>query len=89
MWDNTVNRTIFEDIPILLFLAIVSALIMIFAFKVYRDRVIPFITERNYIKRELLRASSSREYRHWKRRLKRLYILNIPILGKLIIKHKS
>ncbi len=43
--------------------------------------VMPFIKERNYIKMEMQR-SDDKEYRYWKRELKRLYLSHIPIIGR-------
>ncbi len=47
----------------------------------YFNVIVPFVQEREYIKREIKR-SDGEEYYHWKRELKRLYLAHIPIIGR-------
>lgn len=41
-----------------------------------------FKGERDYIKMEMERAFEEEEYLYWKRQLKRLYLSQIPIIGR-------
>lgn len=43
-------------------------------------KMVPFINNRRYIKMELERADSEREYRHWQREMRRLYADAMPVL---------
>ncbi len=52
----------------------------------YVNIVRPFLENRRYIKAEMHRAYNESEYRYWKRELKKLYISQIPIFGKIIVK---
>ena len=47
----------------------------------------PFSEDRRYIKAEIHRSGDETESRHWKRELKKLYILQIPVFGRQIVKH--
>ena len=47
----------------------------------YLNRVKPFVEKRRYYKMEMSR-SDGREYRFWKRKLKKLYMRSIPIIGR-------
>lgn len=48
----------------------------------------PFFDERAYIKVEMSRSLSDREYRYWERQLKKLYIRSIPFVGRFFVKRK-
>ncbi len=43
-------------------------------------RLPSFIMNRQYIQMEMKRAETEREYRHWKREMRRLYIEIMPFL---------
>lgn len=73
---------LFSEIFILIF--IMSFIILFFA-AYFKTVIKPFIKKRDYIKMELGR-SNEREYRYWKRKLKKLYVQHIPFVGKLIWK---
>lgn len=47
----------------------------------YFNVIAPFVQEREYIKREINR-SDGEEYYYWKRKLRRLYLAHIPIIGR-------
>ncbi len=62
-----------------IFIVIIGFFIVLaFCFNV----VMPFMKDRDYIKREMQR-SDEKEYYYWKRELKRLYLSHIPIIGRL------
>ncbi len=61
----------------------VLPVILIIAVGIYWKVVLPFMKEREYILTELERAYDD-EYNYWERRLKRLYIRSIPLVGKPI-----
>ena len=46
--------------------------------------IAPFSQRRAYIKTEMCRAYDKREYRYWKKELKKLYLEQIPFIGKLL-----
>lgn len=58
---------------------VIIGFFIIFAF--YLKVVMPFMEERNYIKKEIKR-SDGEEYYHWKKELKRLYLVHVPIIGR-------
>ena len=66
---------------------LLAMLIVLCVAPVYMKIIRPFSEHRRYIKTEMQRSYNESEYRYWKRKLKKLYILQIPILGKLIVKH--
>ncbi len=68
-----------------LILIIIALFIFITVFSICSLK--PFLEMRNYIKMEMSRSGSEKEYNHWKRKLKRHYVLQIPIIGKYIVKH--
>ena len=61
-------------------LVIILVLIMIiFAF--CENVIIPFLDERSYIKMEINRSDSSSERRYWKKKLRKSYLKQIPLIG--------
>ena len=70
----------------LLYGILLTPLIVLYAIAVYMNIIRPFSEGRRYIKAEIHRAYNESEYRYWKRELKKLYISQIPILGKYIVK---
>ena len=42
--------------------------------------IIPMLNERKYIKMEMQRAGSEREYAHWRKVLRVFYMQHIPIV---------
>lgn len=77
------NNYIYIIENILLFLAIVL-LIYILLIVIYLI-CMRFSRERKYIKIEMKR-STGREYRHWKKELRKLYLRSIPLVGRLFEK---
>ncbi len=75
-----VNSVLFRSVSI-----IVICLSLIIMILVYTKIIIPFNNEKAYIKSEIAR-SFGRERKYWKRRLKKLYVSAIPLLGKLLLK---
>ena len=63
---------------IILLLFILSVLFLIAWFK----SIAPFLSERENIKMEMSRSYSEKEYRYWKRELRRLYLRSIPVIGR-------
>ena len=66
---------------------ILLAPLIVLCVAVYMNIIRPFSEGRRYIKAEIHRSYNESEYRYWKRELKKLYISQIPILGKYIVKH--
>ncbi len=73
-----------STIMIVFFIAIA---IIIFVYLFYAKLIGPFREKKRYIKIELERAYTEREYLHWKRELKHLYMSYIPIYGRLFRKY--
>ena len=71
---------------IFLYGILLAPLIVLSIAAVYINIIRPFSEGRRYIKAEIHRSYNEREYRYWKRELKKLYISQIPILGKYIVK---
>lgn len=63
-------------------LAVIFFSVLAFYFNFLR----PICEEKRYIKLEMQRSYDEKEYRYWKRKLKKLYISSIPLIGKSIIK---
>ncbi len=78
-----------ETEPILFLVLLICALVALIVILIYTRKVIPFLNERDYLRREIARATRPEEYIRWKRRLRRLYISAIPILGKFLLKKKG
>ena len=70
-----------NDAPMLIAIAIIAVIftISVLCVKVF----IPFKKQRDYIKMEMKRSLEEREYRYWRRELKKLYLQAIPLVGKL------
>ena len=71
---------------IFLYGILLAPLIVLSIAAVYINIIRPISEGRRYIKAEIHRSYNEREYRYWKRELKKLYISQIPILGKYIVK---
>lgn len=48
----------------------------------YVNNIKPLLKEREYIKMEIKRSFSKREYKYWKNKLKKLYLQHIPLIGR-------
>ena len=59
--------------------------VFVVAFLLLYHFFMSFNTQRNYIKIEMKR-STGREYRHWKKELKKLYLRKLPLIGRLFKK---
>jgi len=56
--------------------------IIVFAYTIsYLLNINRYIIQRNYIKAEMNRSRSEREYKYWKRKLKKLRLRQIPVIG--------
>ena len=65
---------------------LLAPLIVLSIAAVYMNILLPFSEGRRYIKAEIQHSYNESEYRYWKRELKKLYISQISILGKYIVK---
>ncbi len=77
-----------DDITGFAFVVCVFICIFIFValcFSLYTRLIEPVMQERKYMITEISRTRGS-EQRHWKRKLKMLYIKAIPIIGPFIVK---
>lgn len=70
----------FSFLGVCLIVVLAIALLLAYFFRVY----VPFMYERDFIKMELMRSDEDGR-RKWNRRLRELYISQIPILGKIIL----
>ncbi len=68
---------------VFLLILIILYILLIFIFK----GLIPYLKQRKYIKGEMERSFSEREYKYWKRKLKILYLDFIPFIGNVIKRH--
>lgn len=50
---------------------------------IYLTYIRPFLEEREYIIIEINRSCNEKEYQYWKSELRRLWLRQIPIIGKL------
>lgn len=76
-------KTIDIEVTLILFLAIV--ILFLGSLHVYFEFYISFKRKRDYIKIEISRTDGVvKEY--WKKKLKKLYIESIPLIGKYIWK---
>lgn len=66
-----------ETMIIILVFAVLVIFIVTFI-----NAYLPFKERKDYIKMEIGRSDSEREYRYWKKELKRLYLQSIPIIGR-------
>ena len=73
-----------NNIAVLLFMLIAAAVLFVVLVLVIVQVVIPFTRDRNYIKMEIDRADNEKDYKFWKKQLKRLYLKHIPIVGFFI-----
>ena len=70
--------------PILLLVAMILAyLLFVFIIKA----LLPYLRQRKYLIGEMDGAFSEQEYKYWKRKLRRLYLDYIPVIGRIIKKH--
>lgn len=68
--------------PLFLIILVCFFAVLALYFKVIK----PFSQDRAYIKMEMNRAFDEKEYRYWKRQLKKLYISYIPFVGSKLAK---
>lgn len=74
MENTTDSLVIFLGVCLGAFILI--ALLIKFVMGIY----VPFITDRDYIKMEIVR-SHGKGRRHWEKELKKLYLSQIPLVG--------
>ncbi len=65
---------------------LIILLISIFIMVIYTGYIRPFSEKRKYIKMEMSRTRHDR-HMMWKRELKKLYVSQIPILGKFLSRY--
>ena len=81
--SKTVNYstdTLLNDKFLMEIIVVVIGIFLIIS--LYVNFYIPFKKERDYIKMEMERSYKQDEYRHWQRKLKRLYLRSIPFIGR-------
>lgn len=78
------NETTIINAIYLLLTMIVPMLVMALVIEFHMKAWIPFVNEKRYINMEMGRATGKKK-EYWKRRLDILYLLHIPIVGKIII----
>ncbi len=69
---------------ILIYVVVAVPLVAICAAVYYITVFRPFADAKRYIMEEIHRAHNEKEYRHWKRQLKKLYLAQIPFVGDMI-----
>lgn len=70
------------EVMTIVIIAIIIGFFLFFAF--FINSYLPFKHEINYIKMEISRSFEKEEYLYWKRKLKKLYLSCIPIIGKFL-----
>ena len=84
MESNTTIMAVEGFLLVFMFILIfILVLIALFYIKVW----IPFANDKRYIKMEIERSTGKKKD-FWKKQLKILYLLHIPIIGVFIINHK-
>ena len=83
--ENSTAMTSNESFTAILILISVIALMCMGS--IYMKVWLPFINERRYIKMEIERSIGKKKD-YWKKQLKILYLLHIPIIGGFIINRK-
>ena len=68
-----------KDISLVFALILLASLIGV---AVWFNSILPFMTERNYIKAEIERSFNDDEYKYWKSELRQLYLSYIPLIGR-------
>lgn len=74
----------FSFLGVCLIAVLIIGLLLAYFFRVY----VPFADERDFIKMEIMRCDEDGR-RKWTRRLRELYISQIPILGRIILSMMS
>ena len=74
----------FSFLGVCLIIVLIIGLMLAYFFRVY----VPFAEERDFIKMEIMRSNEDGK-RKWSRRLKELYISQIPIFGRIILSMMS
>ncbi len=74
------TNALFSDLFLIITAATIIGVFMIGA--LFVNIYLPFRKERKYIKMEMARSCGEREYRYWQRKLKRLYLQSIPLIGR-------
>ncbi len=60
-------------------------IIVILGTLLYANVILPFKSAKAYIEMELSRAFNDEQHRYWKRQLRNLYVVRIPIIGRFLI----
>ena len=71
--------TLSNDGTLIAVMAVIIGFFLIFALVI--NLYLPFKNKRDYIKMEMSRSDDN-EYYYWKRKLKKLYLSYIPIIGR-------
>lgn len=71
---------------IMLYFILSVIIVLFFAMAFYANVLRPFFEAKQYVKSEIRRACTESERRYWQRKLKKLYITHIPIIGKTLVK---
>lgn len=77
--DYSTDTLLTDEFLLLIVAMIIGAFVVIALFVNF---FIPFKEERDYIKMEMARSFEEKEYRYWRRELKRLYLRSIPLIGR-------
>ncbi len=72
--------TYYDALMLIALVIIISFLIIALCFK----KIFQYINEREYIKAQMQSSHSKREYIYWKRKLKKLYLNYLPLIGRFL-----
>lgn len=81
---NTME-TMTDFVILLLGILLVLFFIIVFIVKFIAEVYVPFYTERDIIREEIMRSHGEGRER-WERELKRLYAQNVPIIGGYLVR---
>ena len=76
-----------DETEIFLFVILSVIIVALCSVAFYLNIARPFTEDRRYIKTEMERAYNEKEYRYWKQKLKKLYISQIPFIGRRIVEY--
>ena len=74
------NYTYYDALMFIVLFIMISFLIIALCFK----KIFQYINERDYIKAQMQSSHSKREYIYWKRKLKKLYLNYLPLIGRFL-----
>lgn len=78
----------FDGFILFLGVALIAFLVLTLLFKFFVEIYIPFATERDFIRDEIVRSYGEGRA-HWENELKKLYMRNIPLIGGYLLERNA